>query len=579
MKLKHKFMISYVAVISGIVIIATGIVNHEVRDLSEASTDIACEGLEDIVRDNHKLSRQILTMVGKSRVRVQTRAVAAELRILLRSLPDLSDITAVKGNPEIRKVATEDILIEIDGHEERAGYFDLISDDGLAIIHPNPEVEGCNYSIWKDEYPQMWELVERSFTEDEVSGDYTFINSEGLAVDKFLVLNRIPGTPFIVCGNVEKKLFFERAHAAISAKGDEKKSEVEKAMRVALAESMRDFRWHCTVTGTALVLAGVLLAFWQASSLTRPIQDLCSNVRKIGQGDFSGHITEHGPCEISELAASFNSLGRELDKYIENLRRETAVRQAMESEMEITRRIQNSLLPSDLTEEQRGKLLELQAKIISAKEVSGDFFDFFFINHKTLALIIADVSGKSLPAAMFMAVTRTLLRILCLETGQSTPSDILRAANDYLCKDNDSCMFVTTFLAFYDTHSGRMTFANAGHNDVISLKDGKIERFGILGGIALGVLPGAKYKEDSHVVNPSETLLLYTDGATEAQNTQEEQFGITRIESILAKFDSQTPLGQIIDSINKELLDFQENSQFDDITLMALRRMQVIRGR
>jgi len=269
-----------------------------------------------------------------------------------------------------------------------------------------------------------------------------------------------------------------------------------------------------------------------------------------------------------------NSLGIALIIYFtQNMVNEISVRSEknrIDSELKIARTIQESLLPRVFPPFPDRKEFELTAINIPAKEVAGDFFDFFFTKKDCLVLVIADVSGKGVSAGLFMAVTRTLLKTICQE--DITPSQAMSKANRIISIDNDSCMFTTLFLAFYESASGCLTYANAGHNPpYIVSPNGNIRKLNSLGNMALGIDETHQYKQGSDLLEIGDILTLYTDGVTEATSPQNQLYGEKRFEEIL-KAGRKEKLEYLQTQIENDLLEFQDFNRFDDITYLMLRR-------
>jgi sigma-B regulation protein RsbU (phosphoserine phosphatase) len=242
----------------------------------------------------------------------------------------------------------------------------------------------------------------------------------------------------------------------------------------------------------------------------------------------------------------------------------------MESEVRIARHIQESLLPRTFPPFPDHPELSLFASNIPAKEVAGDFYDFFFIDEERLVLTIADVSGKGIPAALFMAVCRTLLKDVCLEVDD--PAIALARVNRALCQDNDACMFVTLYLAYYEVATGRLTFANAGHEEALLLDpSGSAKPFGRMGDIALGVVCDQSYRRGEVRLARGETLFLYTDGVHEAFSPAAEPYGRKRLGRLLSKAH-HLPVEELAGAVLTDLATFQQDRQHDDITLLVLRR-------
>ena len=160
-----------------------------------------------------------------------------------------------------------------------------------------------------------------------------------------------------------------------------------------------------------------------------------------------------------------------------------------------------------------------------------------------------------------------------MNTDDYSPDKILNKANEYLCQDNDACMFVTTFLAFYNIESGVLTYANAGHNEMISrYNNTDFKHFGSFPDLPLGIMPNYAFQQTEYQLQLQETLIFYTDGVTEAINDKDEQYGMERFIAKIEEYNSQSPLNKIIDVVNNDLHAYQGDKQFDDITIMMIRR-------
>jgi sigma-B regulation protein RsbU (phosphoserine phosphatase) len=602
MRIRNKFIFSYLSVIVIILAISVFFSINGMKSLESRNMIAARTGVEKLVQDNVELTQGILTKVAERFVVIRSERVAVALKLILEGDKGLSVFIDQHGNTENHiddKLSTKDNMknyhllrenadvqklfsqkIFTPGQYHRiAGHVDLLDTNGVAVIHPNPDVQGKNYSIWKNTYPAMWKLVKTSFLKKQVSGYYSFVDDNNKKVRKYMSLQRVPGTSFIVSAVVVINKYFLPIQEGIREAGEETKKVTDQKILSVSSDALREFSRRGMWIALALFVFGILLAVWQADSTSKPIRELSGKVRVIGGGDFSVQIPETGSLEIRELAASFNLLGRELADYVDNLKKEVATRKEIESEIRVARKIQESLLPHTFPPFPIRNEFELFAALVPAKEMSGDFFDFFFIDDVTLVLVIADVSGKGLPAAIFMAVSRTLLRNLCLNSKGQTPADILNAANNFLVMDNEAAMFVTTFIAYYNVVTGEFVYANAGHNPFLSLrknneKQGEecgIQEFGVLSDLPLGVLENYTFTNGKYIVEKDEAIIFYTDGVTEALSPDETFYGTERFYSIIEENRDKT-IDDIVNIIKDDVVEFQGEHQFDDITLMILRR-------
>jgi sigma-B regulation protein RsbU (phosphoserine phosphatase) len=207
----------------------------------------------------------------------------------------------------------------------------------------------------------------------------------------------------------------------------------------------------------------------------------------------------------------------------------------------------------------------------AARHVAGDFFDFFLINPKQLVFVIADVSGKGMAAALVMAVTRTIIRNLA-QSGKS-PAAILTETNELLRESHSGAAFVTIFLGIYNTNNGRIQYANGGHSSCLMIdKQGKVTPMGAATGTIVGMLENQEYSNAEMRLNPGESLVLYTDGLSEARSPSGEFYGEGRIRSFLEGRNGQTT-ERLCNDLEKETCGFQEMNLADDLTILAIRRI------
>ena len=245
-------------------------------------------------------------------------------------------------------------------------------------------------------------------------------------------------------------------------------------------------------------------------------------------------------------------------------------KQRIEESLKLAADIQMGMLPSTFPAFPERNDFDLFAGIIPAKEVGGDFYDFFLVDKKHLCFVIGDVSGKGIPAALFMALTKT--QIKASSSRRRTPGDILFRANNDLCHENESSMFCTLFYGIMNTETGEVTYANAGHNPpYIIKKDGVPVQIESTGGIALGVMEEMEFESATFNVSKGDSIFLYTDGVNEAMNETDEEYSYERLEDYL----KENSTGSITDMVNKNLESVKKFAgkapQSDDITVLALR--------
>ena len=331
---------------------------------------------------------------------------------------------------------------------------------------------------------------------------------------------------------------------------------------------------------TAVILLFVLLALLITHrSVVLPIKRLSAHMAAF---DKSAETLELAPFEtagrdeIGVMAQSFNSMAENIKEYVENLRVVTADKQRIATELNVANTIQSSMLPRIFPYPPDRREFSVYATMEPAKSVGGDFYDFYIL-HGTeqtgthLAFIIADVSGKGIPAALFMAITQSLMRTRAMQG--ETPAQIFASVNEQLCHHNDAGMFVTAYMGLLELATGRLTMANAGHNPpLIRRRGGRYEWLRRKPGFVLAGMENMRYADFELTLEPGDRLFLYTDGVTEALNPAFELFGEERLEEALNASDEQA-LG-VMDLLPylKDRLDAYANGaeQADDITMLAL---------
>ncbi len=539
-----------------------------IDQLTKRSTEAAAVAVERIAEENYRLSEDVLTRYGEKMVEMKARGAANEISLYLAGREDL-DYRRLQEDEKLRAIATQNIHAEFP--ESRvAGYVDMGDYTGYAVLHPNPEVEGRNFEEWREQYPDMWDYVVRSFSEEEVRGYYTFMDRESRTRKKYMVTRQVPETPFIVYAAVEIDEYFLPVHRAIRRAGEATVEEAEIGIESAGDRFSDLIKTRSFFLGLFVLLLGGLLGLVMASRISRPIRRLRDGVEKLGEGDFSVEVPSGGSTETAELSRAFNRLGGRLREYMENLKREVGAREAVESEVRIARQIQESLLPHSFPPFPDRSEFDLFAVNLAAKEVAGDFYDFFLLDDDRLALVIADVSGKGIPAALFMAVSRTVIKNVC--SREKDPGRALTLANRSICQDNEACMFVTLILGCYRISTGEFAFANAGHDEMLLIgEDGTVEPFGLMRGTAVGIVEDEVYRSGSRTIEPGQTLVFYTDGVTEATSPENELFGRERLEKLLREHGGR-PAREICDRIREAVTEFQRGKQFDDVTVMVLKR-------
>jgi sigma-B regulation protein RsbU (phosphoserine phosphatase) len=294
-----------------------------------------------------------------------------------------------------------------------------------------------------------------------------------------------------------------------------------------------------------------------------------SNIRKAMNRGASDFITK--PINFGDLEVTiFNAVEQcmTLQKAMEA--QKTLLQ--LERELVIANSIQQSIIPHHFNPFPNVRTFEIYGNMIPATQVGGDFFDFFPLDQERLGFVIGDVSGKGIPAALFMAMCRVIIRATALNT--ISPERCLAEANRMLCMDNEACMFVTAFYGIYYLHSGHIDCANAGHNSPILLKsDGTQTMIERNQGVPLGILPTYVYQNHQLTLQKGDCLILYTDGIIEARNSLGEDYGEQRFAQDIRSW-KPGPLPTLTTHLLEHLAQFtQGTAPFDDVALLCIRHL------
>jgi sigma-B regulation protein RsbU (phosphoserine phosphatase) len=304
--------------------------------------------------------------------------------------------------------------------------------------------------------------------------------------------------------------------------------------------------------------------------LLRPLDRLHDGVERVAKGDLSSRQEAVSDDEIGDLARAFNKMTDDLKEYIRNLQVTTANKERIESELKIANEIQASMLPRIFPAFPNRSEFDIYAIMEPAKEIAGDFYDFFLVGKDRLCFVVGDVSGKGVPAALYMVIAKPVLKTQALQ-GLS-PERVLANVNSILCPDNETCMFATVFCAVLDTKTGEVEYSNAGHNPPLLCRaGGEFEFMSPAEAPPLGVQPDAVYSLGRLRLEPRDVAFLYTDGVTEAMDPKDELFSDERLRDVLRGL-KDSDMNRMIGGIQAAVRAFaRETPQYDDITMLAVR--------
>jgi sigma-B regulation protein RsbU (phosphoserine phosphatase) len=320
----------------------------------------------------------------------------------------------------------------------------------------------------------------------------------------------------------------------------------------------------------SVILIAVAAALVLSGRMVKPIESMTKRINELGESDerFTMDDSYRTGDEIEILAESFAAMSGRAAEYVEKITEITAEKERIGTELALATRIQADMLPNIYPAFPDRREFDIFASMDPAKEVGGDFYDFFLVDDDHLCMVMADVSGKGVPAALFMMASKIILANNAM-SGKS-PAQILTDTNAAICSNNRVEMFVTVWLGILEISTGRMTAANAGHEyPVVKHPDGSFGLYKDKHGFVVGGMNGVRYREYEMKLEPGSRLFLYTDGVPEATDAEGKMFGTDR--KIAALNAAEGDSKQIVGQVGKAVEDFVDHAeQFDDITMLCL---------
>ncbi len=345
-----------------------------------------------------------------------------------------------------------------------------------------------------------------------------------------------------------------------------------------VAEGMKSFLLQYFIAMTAAVLLlGFVMTRHMKRTLVQPINEISEAAQRYAAdrragapaADHFARLNIRTGDEVENLSLVMADMEQELAEYVDDLTRITAEKERISTELALATRIQAHMLPNIYPPFPERRDIDIYASMRPAKEVGGDFFDFFLIDDGHLGIVMADVSGKGIPAALFMMASKILVQNFAM-TGRS-PGEVLETVNTQICRNNREEMFVTIWFGILDLESGLLTAANAGHEyPVLRRPGGNFEFLKDRHGLVIGAMDGAKYKEYEIMLEPGAKLFLYTDGVPEASNPGNGMFGMDRMLEALRAAQDAAPR-QVLEQVDMAVERFIGSApQFDDLTMLCL---------
>ena len=344
-------------------------------------------------------------------------------------------------------------------------------------------------------------------------------------------------------------------------------------------EDMRYFRKLYLRDTFFATAAGLLIVFIIYSSFLKktvltPIKKLTDGVREIASGNLDKKIDIHTGDEIEHLATCFNAMTDELKNYMENLTKITAEKERISTELNVAKDIQLGMLPHNFNFGRAD--FDIYATTNAAKSVGGDFYDFYLLDENHLVMTVADVSGKGIPASLFMVISKTMLKNFT--TFANAPDDyaaVMMNANNQLCQGNEEMMFVTVFFGVLEIDTGKFIYVNGGHNPPIiyHAKNNSCEYLNVNKNFVLGGMEDVPYKQQETTLEHGDLIFTYTDGVNEAMNVDNEEYTSERLLEFMNATDCRADLQTLLAAVKADVAKHVGAAeQSDDITMLALRR-------
>ena len=395
-------------------------------------------------------------------------------------------------------------------------------------------------------------------------GDGAAFHAELDGKEIYMTARVIPSTGWLLCTAINAEEITEPI-GKVTAQSDKLFADA----RAKMTAEFKSLILHSILTILMIALLVSVIEYFISRTISKPIIKLTDTVKNTGEGDFDKKSEIDTRDEIGDLARGFNKMQDNLKRYTENLRTVTAEKERISAELNVATQIQADMLPRIFPAFPQKKEIDLFASMTPAKEVGGDFYDFFLIDEDHLALVIADVSGKGVPAALFMVISKTLIKNRAMQGG--TPAQILTDVNRQLCEGNDADMFVTCWLGICELSTGRMTAASAGHE--LPAICGPDRRFALLKdkhGFVLAGMESTRYRDYEIQMERGGSIFVYTDGVPEATGVKGDMFGTDRMLEALNRCADKQP-AVFIKEVGAAVNAFTgEAPQFDDITMVGM---------
>ncbi len=553
LNLAPKLMIIFLLITT----VSFGVIGYLALVNMDAIGEIAKEESLELGNTASGDSLAALENLGEIAIQQKAEDVAGQVQIYLDAHPGLA-AGQFRSDPALTAIAIQDV--------GETGYTCLYEQKtGIMRLHPNPAMADYNMCQLQENLPSWWKIFSPSLDGSIIGGYYDWEDEDGNIRPKFMYMVPVEGTRYMLAATTYIDEF-SRPATLMGARIDDATNKTVGTINDLIRKTRYVFLGFFIFI--LIISGGVVLIVSRA--IVSPIKELTRGAGEIGKGDLQSRVEVHSGDELETLAGAFNTMASDLSQYMIQLRQTTAEKERMAKELEIAEGIQRSFLPECAPVIND---IEIAACSIPAMEVGGDFYDFIPIDPDHWGLVIADVSGKGIPAALFMALSRTLIRASTKRIHD--PAEAIREANSLIVDDSKSSMFVTLFYAILDTKEKTIRYVNAGHNPPLLLNAGDHGDIALLKaeGIALGVVDDIALESVDIPLKPGDIMVLFTDGVTEAINERNEEFGQARLVKVIRE-TRMLPAREIRKHIFDEINRFAEDQpQADDITLIVIKAL------
>lgn len=443
----------------------------------------------------------------------------------------------------------------------------ILNQNGHAILSP----EGSSFPMAKEDYEGDVRNSKNEFlaklAADAMKGDATGVRLGELEDGPYYVIGRMIETT----GWVLVSAYSQEASGEPAVILQTKLSDIQESSAETYQNQIGKYRLISFFAVIIFLLLLLTNGAFLGKRIVKPLNTMTEKIASLSEGNLEFKMEDiyRTGDEVEELAQSFSTLSHRSIEYMNELVNVTAEKERIGAELSLANNIQSAMLPHIFPAFPNRSDFDVYASMDPAKEVGGDFYDYFLIDDDHLGIVIADVSGKGIPAALFMMASKIILQSVAM-LGNS-PAEVLSKTNEALCSNNEAEMFVTVWIGILELSTGKLTAANAGHEfPAIMSPDGNFELYKDKHGFVLGGMDGLKYQEYELTLEPGAKVFLYTDGVPEATNANNELFGTDRMVEALNSSSNTTP-EDVLKNVRAAVDTFvEEAEQFDDLTMLCL---------